>query len=186
MMTCVVIILANALWKWMQVLSGRRPLLRPPPKATEETQKNTERNTGVVLLCSSVFSVAGPWLRHCGLQWFGGDGWRCLIDPTPRLRSELPTVITNAGMKLGGTADDSGRETGGAESAGNRHSARFCWPPRRCRRRMCHCEIGALFHARTHPVRLGGDGQFHSLSVQRTPTMSSSRRRLASTASTRR
>ena len=59
-MTCVVVILANALWKWMQVLGGRRPLLRPPPKATEETQKNTERNTGVVLLCSSVFFCSWP------------------------------------------------------------------------------------------------------------------------------
>jgi carbon starvation protein len=32
MMTCVVIILANAMWKWMQVLSGRvAPMPEPPP-----------------------------------------------------------------------------------------------------------------------------------------------------------
>ena len=32
MMTCVVIVLANAMWKWLQVLSGRvSPVPEPPP-----------------------------------------------------------------------------------------------------------------------------------------------------------
>ena len=32
MMTCVIIVLANALWKWLQVLSGRvAPVPEPPP-----------------------------------------------------------------------------------------------------------------------------------------------------------
>jgi len=29
MMVCVIVILANAMWKWMQVLSGRQPLAEP-------------------------------------------------------------------------------------------------------------------------------------------------------------